>query len=384
MENNTIMSDNTKSVLQGTEDEKIEGLDEESTSVGWGEYPLDSVFVRTEQRTVSEVVKRIKNDRYILDPDFQRDFVWSHKQQSRLIESCLMRIPLPVFYVAEAEDGRIIVVDGLQRLTTFHKYLKNEFALSKLGDGGEKTEQESFLTGKYFKDLPINLQERVEDTQLTLYILDAKAPHRAKLDIFERVNSGEPLARQQMRNCLFNGSATKWLAEVSKTQDFLDATGGSLNQKTMRDREAINRFCAFQLLGVKQYKGDMDGFLAKSLEQMNSFSEDKLEELKRVFQKSMWANYLLFGKHAFRKSLVSKDESVSGSVLNIALFDCCSVLFANLDKSIIEEKADLLRNIIKELINNEGFAQAITNSTNGSKQVNKRFYDINTAIEKVL
>jgi len=295
-----------------------------------------------------------------------------------------MRIPLPVFYVAEAEDGRIIVVDGLQRLTTFYKYLKNEFALSKLGDGGEKTAQESFLTGKYFKDLQINLQERVEDTQLTLYILDAKAPHRAKLDIFERINSGQPLARQQMRNCLFNGSATKWLAEVSRTQEFLDATGGSLNQKTIRDREAINRFCAFQVLGTEQYKGDMDVFLAKSLEKMNSLSEDKLENLRRVFQKSMWANYFLFGKHAFRKSLVSKDESASRSVLNISLFDCCSVLFANLDKSIIQEKSSLLKDIIKDLINNEVFYQAITISTNGLKQVNDRFNMINSAIKKVL
>jgi len=378
------MDDSLKSISQVEgEDEMLEGLDVE-VSVGWGEYPLDSVFVRTEQRTVNEVVKRIKNDRYILDPDFQRDFVWSLKQQSRLIESCLMCIPLPVFYVAEAEDGRIIVVDGLQRLTTFYKYLKNEFALSKLGDGGEKTAQESFLTGKYFKDLQINLQERVEDTQLTLYILDAKAPHRAKLDIFERVNSGQPLARQQMRNCLFNGSATKWPAEVSRTQEFLDATGGSLNQKTMRDREAINRFCAFQVLGTEQYKGDINVFLAKSLEKMNSLSEDKLENLRRVFQKSMWANYFLFGKHAFRKSLVSKDESASRSVLNISLFDCCSVLFANLDKSIIQEKSALLKDIIKDLINNEVFYQAITISTNGLKQVNDRFNMINSAIKKVL
>ena len=133
-------------------DKSIEGLDE-SESVGWGEYPIDSVFIRTEQRTVGEVVKRIKDGRYILNPDFQRDFVWSLKQQSRLIESCLMRIPLPVFYVAEAEDGKIIIIDGLQRLTTFNKYINNEFSLSKLGDGREKAKHKPFPLSK-FKDLP--------------------------------------------------------------------------------------------------------------------------------------------------------------------------------------------------------------------------------------
>src|SRR6202166_2006288 len=112
-------------------DEKPEGVDT-VTSDGWGDYPLDAVFVRTETRSVSEVVKRIENKRYILDPDFQRDFVWPNQKQSKLIESCVMRIPLPVFYVAEAKDGRIVVVDGLQRLTTFVRFIGNQFRLTGL------------------------------------------------------------------------------------------------------------------------------------------------------------------------------------------------------------------------------------------------------------
>src|SRR5438552_2632908 len=107
----------------------VEGLDDGSSG-GWGDYPLDAVFVRTETRSVSEVVKRIDSQRYVLDPDFQRDFVWPSPKQSKLIESCVMRIPLPVFYVAEAKDGRIIVVDGLQRLTTFARFLGNELKLT--------------------------------------------------------------------------------------------------------------------------------------------------------------------------------------------------------------------------------------------------------------
>ena len=378
------MNSGVQNPLRGIEGEEIiEGL-EKTDSVGWGDYPLDSVFVRTEQRTVGDIVKRIRAERYILDPDFQRDFVWFPQQQSRLIESCLMRIPLPVFYVAEADDGRIIVVDGLQRLTTFHRYLNNEFPLSGLGDGRKETSQENVFTGKRFEDLPLKLQERVEDTQLTLYILDAKAPQRAKLDIFERVNSGTPLARQQMRNCLFNGAATRWLADASESKEFLDATGGSLNKKTMRDREAINRFCAFRLLGVEQYKGDMDDFLAKTLERMNNFSLIESEELNQAFLKSMWANYLLFGRHAFRKSLADQDLSASRSVLNIALFDVCSVSFSELDERVIQEKEALLQDVIKELINDDKFSQVITISTNGLKQVRTRFNMIKSALQQVI
>src|SRR5450830_1477801 len=150
-----------------------------------------------------------------------------------------MRIPLPVFYVAEAPDGRIIVVDGLQRLTTFARFLGNELRLTGLTSENVSGHA---LEGKYFSELPLNLQERVQDTQLTMYILDAKAPERARLDIFERVNSGEPLTRQQMRNALYNGPATQWLKLAAEKDSFRDATGRSLNVKTMRDREAINRF----------------------------------------------------------------------------------------------------------------------------------------------
>jgi len=378
------MNDNEQNIIQESNDEKIEGL-EVSETLGWGnEYPLDSVFVRTDYRTVNEVVQRINANRYILNPDFQRDFLWSVKKQSRLIESCLMRIPLPVFYVAEAQDGRIIVVDGLQRLITFKRYLNNEFALSKLGDGREDAPQENPFLGKRFDDLPLNLKERVLDTQLTLYILDAKAPQRAKLDIFERVNSGEPLSRQQMRNCLFNGPATKWLRCAAESELFINATGGSLNKKTMRDREAINRFCAFRLLGAEQYRGDMDDFLARALEKMNSLSKDDLEELTRSFDRSMKANFSLFDKHSFRKSLAAKGQNEARSVINIALFDVCSVLFADLGESGIEKKAEQLRNELNELLNNDVFIQAITVGTNGRRQVKTRFEMMRTAIKEVV
>ena len=110
---------------------EIEGFDE-PTSISWGEYGLDSVFVRNENRSISDVIRRIDNKRYIMDPDFQREFVWPEDKQSKLIESCIMRIPLPVFYLAEAKDGRIVVVDGLQRLTTFHRFVKGHFRLKGL------------------------------------------------------------------------------------------------------------------------------------------------------------------------------------------------------------------------------------------------------------
>jgi hypothetical protein len=356
-----------------------EGLDV-GTSDGWGDYPLDAVFVRTEPRSVSEVVGRINRQRYVLDPDFQRDFVWSNLKQSKLIESCVMRIPLPVFYVAEAPDGRIIVVDGLQRLTTFVRYLGNQFKLTGLASGEDRIGSHA-LEGKLFKELPLNLQERIQDTPLTLYILDAKAPERARLDIFERVNSGEPLTRQQMRNALYNGPATVWLRQAAEGDAFRSATGRSLNPRTMRDREAINRFCAFKLLGRKEYTtSDMDGFLAKGLNRLEKLNDAERGNLRIGFDRTMALNRQLFEEHAFRKSLASTGLAASRSVINISLFEVCAVTMfgigADLDKKVLAR----LRQAVIDLVNSDDFSRAITYSTNSTISAQDRFAAMENAV----
>ncbi|WP_211308568.1 DUF262 domain-containing protein [Litoreibacter ponti] len=348
--------------------EEPEGVDD-PLDVGWADYPLDAVFVRSEPRTVGDVVDRIRRERYILDPDFQRDFVWSNPKQSKLIESCIMRIPLPVFYVAEAKDGRIIVVDGLQRLTTFYRFINDQFRLTSLG--AKESDSDHPLEGKLFKELPVSLQERVLDTPLTMYILDAKAPERARLDIFERVNSGEPLTRQQMRNALYNGPATVWLKKAAESPIFRNATGRSLNARTMRDREAINRFCAFKLLTTSDYRGDMDTFLAKGLAALATLSDVERNELHTQFENSMSLNQEIFKEHAFRKSLAN-GPAATRSVINISLFEVCAVTMAELG-SLDEMRKNLLRDKIIRLLGDEKFVTAITYSTNSSTQVRARF-----------
>lgn len=359
-------------------EEEPEGL-ETIHSAGWGEYPLDAVFVRTDQRNVGDVVKRIRANRYDLNPDFQREFVWREEKQSRLIESCLMRIPLPVLYVAEAADGRIVVVDGLQRLSTFRRYLDNEFSLSFTRAEEDPPHP---LEGKFFKDLELKLQERVEDTPLTLYILDSKAPERAKLDIFERVNSGEPLTRQQMRNCLYNGNATRFLKTCALSPVFLSATGGSLKAKTMRDREAVNRFCAFATVGYEHYtSGELDSFLAEALESMNKMTPEELRRLEARFLIGMRVNEALFKRHAFRKSLRTGSDA-NRSPLNIALFDVCSVVLSTMSEETALAHSGAIKDSIAALLTDVDFDNSITYATNDKKRVRTRFEKMTAAISE--
>ena len=329
-------------------------------------------MVRKETRTVAEVVKRINRGRFFLDPDFQRGFVWEPSRQSKLIESCLMRIPLPVLYVAESPAGKIIVVDGLQRLTTFVRFLGDKLALTGLG-------RDHPLNGKRYSDLPIHLQERVEDAQLTLCILDKDAPQRARLDIFERVNSGAVLTRQQMRNALYNGPGTRWLSKMAKEESFLASTGRSLNAKTMRDREAINRFAGFCLLGWESYvNGDMDEFLAQTLDRLNTEDDDVLHELERIFIQSMCNNHELFGNHAFRISLAMGRGK--RSVVNISLFDVFSWAFAKIPHRRIDEDGDEIGQVVVDLVLEPDFEDAIAYSTNSTRSVRIRFDMVEQAL----
>ena len=340
--------------------EEPEGLDSEGSS--WGDYPIDDFLIRNENRTIHGVIRRIDNNDYVMDPDFQRDFIWSEEKQSKLIESVLLRIPLPVFYLAEDDEGRMIVVDGLQRLSTFHRFIADDLKL-RLPDRKD-------LNGKRFSDLESRLQNRVEDCNLIFYIIDSKAPARARLDIFDRVNSGEALTRQQMRNSLFMGKGTRFLKEEAQTEIFLTATGRSLNKKTMRDREFVNRFCAFQLLDLNDYRGDMDDFLANCLRQMNNMQESELSQLSAEFRNSLTNNLTLFGRHAFRKHFPGQDYR---NVINASLWDVMSTGFSRYAEQQVKAYTEDFHEAVYMLLCDDDFIDAITTGTNDVRKVRRRF-----------
>lgn len=370
------LSDNVAGAIRpeagsGDSAEEPQGLDLSGGS--WGDYPIDELLIRDQSRTIHDVIRRIDRGGYVMNPDFQRDFIWPEDKQSKLIESVVMRIPLPVFYMAEDDKGRMVVVDGLQRLSTFNRFLKGELKLH-LPDRAE-------LHGQKFSDLEDRLKNRIEDCNLIFYIIDSKVPERARLDIFERVNGGIPLTRQQMRNCLFMGEATHFLKKESQTTIFRDATGGSLDSKSMRDREFVNRFCAFRLIDIDKYRGDMDEFLANCLRRMNEAGESELSRLSAEFRRSLASNFMLFERHAFRKHARERNRR---SVLNASLWDVMSTGLSRYSEDRVSAHAAPLREAIYNLFEDEDFNTAITYSTNDTGKVRVRFRMTRKIFEEVL
>ena len=352
-------------------EQDVEGLDTQGGS--WGDYPIDALLIRHESRTIFDVMRRVDKGSYVMDPDFQRDFIWPEDKQSKLIESVLMRIPLPVFYLAEDGEGRMIVVDGLQRLSTFHNFVSDGLRL-RLPDRAD-------LNGKKFKDLEPKLQNRFEDCNLIFYIIDSKVPERARLDIFDRVNSGMRLKPQQMRNSLFMGPATRFLKVEAQTEIFLKATGRGLDRKIMRDREFVNRFCAFQLLGLDEYRGDMDVFLAECLRRMNRMEESDLARLSEELHRSLANNFKLFKRHAFRKH---SSERQRRSILNASLWDVMSTGLSCYPETRVSAYAERLRASLRELFFEDEFYEAISFGTNDTSKVKTRFKMTREIFEKIL
>ena len=197
----------------------------------------------------------------------------------------------------------------------------------------------------------------------------SKVPDRARLDIFERVNGGVPLTRQQMRNCLYMGPATLFLKQEAATQLFREATGGSLRSKTMRDREFVNRFCAFQINTLQEYR-EMDDFLALALRKMNRFSRLDLDRLSSELRLGLENNYTLFGEHAFRKHVGPRERR---SVLNASLWDVMSTGLSRYPMAEVLCHADAIRAGFCELMTNSEFIDAITFSPNTARKVRHRF-----------
>jgi len=267
----------------------------------------------------------------------------------------------------------MVVVDGLQRLSTLYSFLEDKLELRNL--------HHSDLNRKRFSELSSKLQNRVEDCNLILYTIDSRTPLQAKLDIFDRVNSGVPLSRQQMRNCLLLGNGTKFLKDESQSEVFRTVTGRSLKPEMMRDREFVNRYCAFRLENLDDYRGDMDEFLALVLKRMNKMDSCQLTRLSKDFRISLNNNFIVFGRHAFRRHEPSQQHR---NVLNASLWDVMSTGLSFYSKDQVVEGKQRLRDAFYDLLDDEEFDASITRGTSAKKRVKHRFEATRNMLTKTL
>ncbi len=359
------------------------GIETEAVSAEEITEPFDPTEIRVETRTltIDLLRSRIQNGELDLTPDFQRKAgIWSLGAQSRLIESLLIRIPLPAFYFDATDENHWVVVDGLQRLTTIdHFVIKQSLKL----DGLEFLKQ---LNGLYYHQLPRNLQRRIDETQVTIYVIEKGTPPEVKFNIFKRINTGGlPLSAQEIRHALNQGRATLFLAELAQLPEFLKATNHSIRDDRMADRECVLRFLAFLINSAEEYRSkDFDNFLNDRMADLNRMSESKLRVLRERFARAMLDAWDLFDRDAFRKRY---DESGSRYPINKALFEAWCVNLALLEPHVLivlKERKLELRQCFIQLMNNRDFDRSISQGTGDPSKVRLRFSAIRGVINQVL
>lgn len=349
-------------------------------------FPYDPEKIRVEPYTfsVKETSTMIDDDDIQLNPDFQRHFVWrSPVQKSRLIESILLRIPLPVFYLSQDEDGIFQVIDGLQRLTVLGQFLNNKFSLKGL-EYLKDLEGKTFSKGK--TALSLKYKRRVERTQLNFNVIDPQTPTRVKFEIFKRINQGgKALNNQEIRNCMAKPRVREFIKKLTISQSFLKATGNTVSPVRMADQELILRFLGFYLIGNKNfnppftYSGNMGIFLDDTLDYLNKNNEIDYEYLLDMCSAAMKNAHHLFGKYAFRKYLPEDFKTAKRKkLINNSLFTSFSIVLADYDVNfIMNYNAGFMVSILaSELENDKEYFESISYATSNTKQID---YAINKA-----
>jgi len=356
------------------------GLESESVddSVDIIDEPFDPerIDVITRNPTIDLLLSRIRNASIDLQPEFQRlSGIWSERSQSRLIESLMLRIPLPTLYAAEDENERWAIVDGVQRLTTITRFMAPDLIempplrLTRLEYLG------GLYDGASFNELPGRMKTRLSETELVVHLIRQGTPEEVKFNIFARLNTGgSPLSPQELRHALISGQARDLLRGWAADSPFQIATGHSIRPERMGDREMVLRFMAFLMTDPNGYSiRDFDEFLRRTMRRINDLSPDEVEKMESKFTKSMIAAHAIFGDQAFRRSSLT---GVSRSQINKALFETVSVNLARLESSdlaTLMESRESVVAALHDLAKDIDFERAISTGTGDPAKVRYRF-----------
>ncbi|MES5953286.1 DUF262 domain-containing protein [Bacillus fungorum] len=373
-----------ESELTGFEYEDVSDENEEDK-----EIPFDAEKIRIEQRMLSlKYIKELLDSKELeLSPGFQRNRVWKEpKRKSLLIESLMLRIPIPAFYFYEDENSKYYVIDGLQRLSTIEDYLNDKFKLSNL------QYLQSGSGNKRFSELEQKYKNRIYHTQLAVNIIDARTPSQVKFDLFRRINTGGiALNAQEIRNSIAKTKVRKLLKEMAHHPSFL-RVAGNINDDRMAAQELVLRFIAFyeafdvEKCYVNYEKGDLELFLDHAFEVLNNSSDIELMEYKRMFITAMENSYALFGRYAFRKCTYD-DFKNKKMLLNKSLFVTWSVLLAHVKLSFGElalKKEKACSVLSTRLEFDELYKQSLSIGTNAKRRVKFNFETACEILKEVL
>lgn len=397
----------TKNNISGVEDEVSDIHNDDP-------FSPEDISIDTRHMPIEGVIRRMKQDTLILNPDFQRNEVWDNDKKSKLIESLMLKIPIPMFYVSADKFGNDTVIDGLQRLSAIRDFVLGPVnktqrqIFDKEGDGLRLTNLEFWteLEGKTMNELPVYLKNRILETQLTFTVVNPSTPEEVQFTIFKRINTGgEPLNAQEIRNAMYGGASSRFLNSLVRNSVFREATDYSVRPQRMQDMELALGFCSFYIRPFESYpqNGSLDTWLSHTMLIMNEMIDDdaktriekmafqkhvdvtslqhyNLSKIRDAFEVALKRATLLFGKFAFRKSY----EGLRRTPINKSLFSLWTTVLAqlsNLEFDHLMRHKDDFENLYHKLLVDPAFVSSISRHSLFYPSVKFRFDKINTLIK---
>lgn len=313
------------------------------------------VYTEKKDFPLSTIKEMFDDGEIIPQPDYQRDFVYDEAKSSKLVESALMGIPIPTIYLCEESDGTYSVIDGQQRMTSFVKFLKNEYRLKKL-------EELSDLNGLYFKDLNPNLKRTIKNTSLNTIVL-TKESQELKYEIFARLNQGSvALTKQELRNCIFRGPFNNLLEEIVDTNKYLNEL--FINENKRKNYQSyVLRF--FALKNFTEYGSSIDKTMNSYMAKHQYDDEKTIQEHKKLFNGTIDIIKQILGKNAF--CAYDRQNSVFMNKFSGSVYDSIAIAFSMFNNHDLIMHADKIREKITDIkINNQDY-QDFTYAATGSK-----------------
>jgi hypothetical protein len=348
------------------------------------EIPKEQRILRTQayDKSISDIVAMMNAGDVILDPEYQRHYVWDNRKASLLIESILLNVPIPVIYVAEDDDNKWNVVDGLQRLNTLKRFFADEFKLRGL-------EVLTEINGEAYTSLNPKAARILRNGILRMILIFKESHPEIKYDIFMRLNRGAvKLNEQELRNCLYRGKLNELIMDLRGEPRFLELIGQNTPHQRMTDAELVLRY--FTLSAnydrsegvIRNYAGKMKTALNRYCEQNKAITDSAATALRERFIDTVEKVHKVLGPSGFQRA----NESGNGDGrLNRALMDCVMLGFEPYSLAELEEKKTQIMVKLQRLpAESTEFDQSISFATSDTRRLEYRLKTWRTALAGIV
>ncbi len=366
-------------------DQLLDNYDEEDGEIDLsGNKKIDS---DPKDSDIDGLYRQYKKGRLIIQPNFQRKYVWDEKKASMLIESILIKVPIPTVYLAATKAGKINVIDGQQRLTSIFSFIdgffpdNKKFKLSNLNVLKD-------LSGKSYAELDEIDQNKITDYTIRTVTFAADSDPDLQYEIFSRLNTGSvALNSQELRNCVYRGPLNDFIKELASDSDFLSLLGLKAPHKRMTDVELVLRFVSFYKYSYINYKSPIKKFLNDTMRNLASINDSEKKAIREAFKRAVTNLKSLLGTNSFRRFKLSDNNEYvwEKSSLNAALFDIQMDSMARHDTTVVMRHLDAIREALLDLmVNNQQFNDSIMIKTSDTPVVIKRFEIWNNTLKNVI